>query len=244
MKCQNCGNEIETNQPRCPYCGTPIETTLLQKRKWYQSAAFTIVMLVFFWPVGLFLMWKYQKQWKKSVKILISIVFAIAVIGSLASPSSDDSKKEPTKMETEKEPKAKKEEKKAKDHTTKEAAETEPVIEPEPAPAEEPEPRPVQEEPELTLGQKNALSSAKNYLSFMAFSYTGLISQLEYEGYTTEEATYAADNCGADWYAQAVASAENYLKYMSFSRQGLIDQLIYEGYTQDQAENAATAVGY
>lgn len=98
--------------------------------------------------------------------------------------------------------------------------------------------------PTITTGQKNALASAKSYLSFMAFSYSGLIEQLEYEGYSQEEATYAADNCGADWNEQAAASAKSYLNSMSFSRQGLIDQLIYEGFSQEQAEYGVTQAGY
>lgn len=96
----------------------------------------------------------------------------------------------------------------------------------------------------LTMGQKNALSKAQDYLDFSAFSYTGLISQLEYEGFTTEEATYAADHCGADWNEQAAKKAKSYIEFSSFSRQGLIDQLIYEGFTSEQAEYGATAVGY
>ena len=59
----------------------------------------------------------------------------------------------------------------------------------------------------------------------MAFSYSGLIDQLEYEGYSSEEAEYAAKNCGADWNEQAVLSAKQYLKTMSFSEDGLIEQL-------------------
>lgn len=86
-----------------------------------------------------------------------------------------------------------------------------------------------------TAGERNALESAKSYLRFMAFSYTGLIDQLEYEGYSYSEAKYAVDNCGADWYEQAVKCAESYLEYMSFSRSGLIEQLEYEGFTHDQA---------
>ena len=69
----------------------------------------------------------------------------------------------------------------------------------------------------------------------MAFSYSGLIEQLEYEGYSTEEATYAVDNCGADWKEQAAKKAEEYLKSMSFSKSGLIEQLEYEGFTHEQA---------
>lgn len=96
----------------------------------------------------------------------------------------------------------------------------------------------------LTMGQKNALGSAESYLAIMPFSHSGLIGQLEYDGYTTEEATYAADNCDADWNEQAAKSAENYLETMSFSRQELIDQLVYDGFTQEQAEYGVTAAGY
>lgn len=97
---------------------------------------------------------------------------------------------------------------------------------------------------EPTLGQKNALKTAKDYLRTMSFSYTGLIKQLEYEGYSKEEATYGADNCGADWNEQAAKMAKEYMNTMSFSRSGLISQLKYEGFTNIQAEYGASAVGY
>ena len=95
-----------------------------------------------------------------------------------------------------------------------------------------------------TLGEKNALGKALSYLSVMPFSYTGLIKQLEYEGYSHTEAVYGADNCGADWNEQAALKAQSYLDTMPFSRQGLIDQLKYEGFTQEQAEYGVQAVGY
>ena len=94
-----------------------------------------------------------------------------------------------------------------------------------------------------THGEQNALNRANDYLEFMSFSRSGLIDQLEFEGYTTSEAEYAVDNCGADWDEQAVLKAEEYLDFMSFSRSGLIDQLEFEGFTYDQASAAATAVG-
>ena len=96
----------------------------------------------------------------------------------------------------------------------------------------------------MTAGMSNALSRGKEYLRTMPFSYSGLINQLEYEGYTTEEATYAADNCGADWNEQAVLKAEEYLDMMSFSRDGLISQLEYEGFTSTEAEYAVGQIGY
>jgi len=96
----------------------------------------------------------------------------------------------------------------------------------------------------LTKGEQNALKTAKQYLNVMGFSYSGLIEQLEYEGYSTAEATTAADLCGANWYDQAAIVAENYLSVMGFSRSGLIDQLIYEGFTRDQAEYGVEQNGY
>ena len=86
-----------------------------------------------------------------------------------------------------------------------------------------------------TMGERMALASAKNYLKIMPFSKKGLIDQLEFEGYTTEEATYAVNNCGANWKEQAVKSAKNYLEIMPFSKQELIDQLEFEGYTTEEA---------
>ena len=93
-----------------------------------------------------------------------------------------------------------------------------------------------------TIGQDNALRAAINYLSIMPFSYSGLVEQLEYEGYTHSQAIYGADNCGADWYVQAARHAEQYLSIMPFSRDGLYDQLEYEGYTAAQINYALSKV--
>lgn len=104
--------------------------------------------------------------------------------------------------------------------------------------------KPIESSSGMTTGQKNALNAAKQYLKVLAFSRSGLIKQLEYEKYSTEEATFAVDNCGADWYEQAAKKAQQYIDLMSFSRQRLIDQLKYEGFTQAEAEYGASAVGY
>lgn len=94
-----------------------------------------------------------------------------------------------------------------------------------------------------TIGQRNALGSAKQYLATMAFSYDGLIGQLEYEGYTHDEAVYGVDNCGADWSEQALASAKSYLNTSAFSYSGLIGQLEFEQFTTEQATYAADNCG-
>jgi len=104
---------------------------------------------------------------------------------------------------------------------------------------------PLEEETDTaTMGEKNALKSALSYLDYSAFSYSGLVEQLEYEGFSHEEAVYGADNCGADWNEQAALSAQSYLDYSAFSREGLIEQLEYEGFTREQAEYGVEAVGY
>lgn len=103
---------------------------------------------------------------------------------------------------------------------------------------------PAETLPTVTMGERNALGKAKEYLDVIAFSYSGLIEQLEYNGFSKEEATYGADNCGADWNEQAAKKAAEYLNVMSFSKSGLIEQLEYNGFTHDQAVYGVEAVGY
>ena len=95
-----------------------------------------------------------------------------------------------------------------------------------------------------TLSQKNAVKQAENYLSFTAFSRTGLIKQLEFEGYSHEDSTYAVDNVKVNWNEQCAKKAEDYLSFTAFSRSGLYDQLEFEGFTSEQIEYGLQAVGY
>jgi len=94
-----------------------------------------------------------------------------------------------------------------------------------------------------SAGQKNARKSAESYLDYQAFSRTGLIKQLEFEGYSTEDSTYGVDSIDADWNDQSAKSAKSYLEYSPFSRSGLITQLLFEGFTQSQAEYGVNTTG-
>ena len=87
-----------------------------------------------------------------------------------------------------------------------------------------------------TPGQRNALESAKSYLSSGAFSKSGLVKQLKYEKFSTSDARWAVNHVRVSWNAEAVESAESYLDSGSFSCQALIDQLEYEGFTHAQAK--------
>lgn len=113
------------------------------------------------------------------------------------------------------------------------------------APSADPSTEPSVSQPvATTTSQRAALSKAKSYLAISAFSYDGLVGQLEYEEFSHEDAVYAVDNCGADWNEQAAKKAESYLSIMSFSRNKLIDQLEYEGFTHEQAVYGVEQNGY
>ena len=43
---------------------------------------------------------------------------------------------------------------------------------------------------------EQAALSAEQYLEYSAFSRSGLIDQLKFEGFTTEQATYGVDKAG------------------------------------------------
>lgn len=110
-------------------------------------------------------------------------------------------------------------------------------------PAEIPEETPPAPVSSVTVSQKNAVAKAKSYLGYSAFSYTGLIQQLEYEQFSHADAVYGTDNSGAVWNEQAAKKAQSYMEYSAFSRGSLIEQLKYEGFTQTQAEYGADSVG-
>ncbi|BCA79287.1 Ltp family lipoprotein [Desulfuromonas sp. AOP6] len=101
----------------------------------------------------------------------------------------------------------------------------------------------------LTGPQKNAVRSAKQYISIMGFSRAGLIQQLSSDagdGYNVTDATVAVDTLNIDWNEQAVRSAQNYLSMMGFSCKGLVEQLSSNAgdkYTMSQATYGARQAG-
>ena len=109
-----------------------------------------------------------------------------------------------------------------------------PTIEPAPATeaVAEPTAKPTKE---LTVSQQNAVDKAADYLSYSAFSRSGLIKQLKYEGFSTTDATFGTDAQKANWNEQGAKKAADYLEDSSFSRSGLIKQLKYEGFSTKQA---------
>ena len=103
---------------------------------------------------------------------------------------------------------------------------------------------PVEPQSTETIGQENARNKGEDYLRSSCFSKQGLIEQLEYEGFSSQDAKYAVVAISPDWNEQAACKAEAYLRSSSFSRTGLIDQLLYEGFSKSQAEFGVSSVGY
>jgi phage-related holin len=52
-------------------------------KKWYQGTAAIVILLILFFPVGLYLMWEYSTGWNKWVKIAVTVILAIIVIANL-----------------------------------------------------------------------------------------------------------------------------------------------------------------
>lgn len=95
--CKFCGKEIEKDSIICPKCGRQLkeikekeENKIEEKKKepkkydesnkFYAQSWFMWVMLIFFAPVGIFLMWEFDKKMKKNTKIILTIIFSLFFI--------------------------------------------------------------------------------------------------------------------------------------------------------------------
>lgn len=280
-----------------------------KSKRWFQQTGWVVASLILFWPVGLFLMWKYT-NWSKWVKAVVSVaevaLFGVIVTNIPPSIKIDDfsngrvttdnssykitgtatyadavtindkrasyngnvfsatidlkqgdnavrvvATKGDKRTEehytihrtTDAEIKAKKDAQAALDaQKVKEEADVKAAADAA-AEAKQEAAAKAKAEAAVTVSQKNALSKAKSYISYTAFSHDGLVEQLEYDQFSTADATYGADNCGADWNEQAAEKAKSYMSYSSFSRGSLIDQLEYDKFTPDQAAHGADSVG-
>lgn len=56
-------------------------------QKWYQKPVTVILFLIFFFPVGLYLMWK-NGLWSKTARIVVSVFFGLLILGNLGGGNS------------------------------------------------------------------------------------------------------------------------------------------------------------
>lgn len=86
--CKFCGQIIDGDALVCSFCGRRLDTENIQfnqnsnnmnvkGKKFYEKNWFLWLMLILITPVGIFLLWKYHPKMKKTLKIILTIVFAI-----------------------------------------------------------------------------------------------------------------------------------------------------------------------
>lgn len=88
--------------------------------------------------------------------------------------------------------------------------------------------------------KEKALNTAKDCIKEDAYAYSELINLLELTGYSHDEATYAVDNCGADWNKEAIEKTESILSMGDFSKEYVMGILTDEGFTDEQSEYAVS----
>ena len=114
MFCSKCGKEIPDGSPFCSFCGAAQDKIAIAssepvKKKFYQKTWFTWVMLLFLWPVGLYLLWK-NNLYSKKTNIIISVVIlalaAITIFGPNKTENVPSSSTSTVKTQQKKEPPA------------------------------------------------------------------------------------------------------------------------------------------
>lgn len=169
--------------------------------------------------------------YKRTWFIVVAVLLGLGVIGNMVGGTPPTSEPTPTAGEIA--------------APAANPAPATPAAEPAPEPVPQPEPVPAAApEPDMTMGQKQAIAKAEAYLSMGGFSRKALIEQLVYEDFDKADAEFAVKELSPDWNAQAEIKAQAYVDMGGFSKQGLIDQLVYEGFTKAQAAHGVKAAGY
>ena len=98
--------------------------------------------------------------------------------------------------------------------------------------------------------KEDAKEKAQYYISNYtedrkAYSREELIEKLERDGYSKNDATYGADNSGADWKQQAAFQAGIYLVVLpNLTKNELYEMLLKDGFTEEQALYGIRANGF
>lgn len=91
--CQNCGNTFDPQEAVLIKAETkPKTSSATSEEKWYEKTGVIILMLILFFPIGLYLMWKYNKTWSTKTKVIISVFFGLAFLGRVNSKTSEPSR--------------------------------------------------------------------------------------------------------------------------------------------------------
>lgn len=285
--CKFCGEKIDKDAVICTKCGRQLKTIKKESKneekkatqsvkeetkQFYTESWFMWVMLVFFAPLGIFLMWKFHSEMKKNVKIILTVVFAILFLGIISSGTEDNSDGDSSEKGIKVNEKVKVvviDFSNMKEHEIlawckenkldcnfkreySDSVEKEGFIKQSVAAGEE-----VAEGSKIigtyslgkepTTEEKNALKKAESYAKIMHMSKKGIYDQLtsEYgEGFDKDAAQYAIDNIEWDWNENALAKAKSYRDTMNMSKNRIYEQLTSEYGEQFTKEEAQYAIDH
>ena len=180
---------------------------------------FIILMLIIIWPIGLILMWV-RRKFPVVVRIIITLLIAAVLLfeGYFLCTYGPALYEQYLYGDT--------------NNTTYETSSS-----------NDSSSEDTSQNAAATETQQQALDKANEYVDTLALSREGLIKQLEHDGYTADDAAYAADNCSTSWNKEAKEMAEQYMDATTFTYDEMVEQLESEGFTKKQAKFGANAVG-
>lgn len=101
MKCPNCKNEIFNNCTHCLFCGAKLNSNQSsESERWYKKTWAIIIVLFLFFPLGVFLLWKFSNLKFKS-KAILTIIGLLLFVAVISGGSDDSSASETTTQTTE-----------------------------------------------------------------------------------------------------------------------------------------------
>lgn len=217
-------------------------------------------MLIIFPPLGIFLMWKFHKEMKKNLKIILTICFSLFFIicisstqkGENTTTSNTNNKIKVIDFSTMSKDDAKewcnnnnakcKIEESYSDDVEKNNFISQNID----------KDKTIYKSRQIiivySLGAKpseeftKALKKAEIYSKTLNMSKQAIYDQLiSYEKFNEDAANYAVNNMDADWNANALAKAKTYAKTLDMSKQAIYDQLTSsygEKFTAEEAQYA------
>ncbi|MFG1663761.1 Ltp family lipoprotein [Staphylococcus epidermidis] len=212
-----------------------------ESTSWYKQEWFIVLTLIFIFPLGLFVMWRFSK-WPSIAKTIITVVISVIVLASvtyygnlkMAVPITSNSNNE-TKETTDTSVNDKDEENhkaSVKETNGKYQEWFDDVT------------KGAKEEESATRLQKAALETAKSYSDDLNMSkekiYDILTSEVV-EKFTKEDAKFAIDHLNADYNKNALETAKSYAKDMHMSNDAIYDILKSsdgEKFTESEAKYA------
>lgn len=197
---------------------------------WYKQEWFIVLTLIFIFPLGLFVMWRYSK-WPSIAKTIVTVaIVVIALSGTtyVGNLKTNNHETQPTvKIDNETEDTANNTENINYDDSSTDKEINDKYQKDDNTTNKENDATSV----EGTRLEKAALEKAKTYSKDLHMSKQGIYDQLtsEYgEKFNKEDAQFAIDHLDANYEKNALEKAKSYAKDMHMSNDAIYDILVSE----------------